>query len=72
MIEQVKVSVPIDELENSSVGNYMKLGDLPGEFLLLQKEKDSQFYFLCTKDCPIDLVCESFDWYIVSNPCYMD
>lgn len=68
MIEQAYISVPIDEVESSgSVAKYMQLGNLLGEFLLLQKEEDSQFYFLCSNDCPIEQICESYDWYIVSK-----
>lgn len=66
MINNLKISIPIEEAEVNDVGNYFELLKLPGEFLLIQQE-DSQFYFLCTNDCPIEKICLLFDWYIVSR-----
>lgn len=37
-----------------------------GEFLLVRDE-ESNFYFLCTDDCDIELLCRAYDWYIVSS-----
>ena len=34
-----------------------------GEFLLVRDE-ESNFYFLCTDDCDIELLCRTYDWYI--------
>ncbi|NDW18788.1 ribonucleotide-diphosphate reductase subunit beta [Dysgonomonas sp. 216] len=67
MIENIEISIPVEEVEDSPVGEYLQLSDLPGEFLLIRRMDDSLFYFLCTSDCPIQEVCHSFDWYIVSN-----
>lgn len=47
MINNLKISIPIEEAEVNNVGNYFELLELPGEFLLIQQE-DSLFYFLCT------------------------
>lgn len=37
-----------------------------GEFLLVRDE-ESNFYFLCTDDCDIEILCRAYDWYIVSS-----
>ncbi|NDV70375.1 ComF family protein [Dysgonomonas sp. 25] len=66
MIDNLQISIPIEEVAENDVGNYFELLKLPGEFLVVQKE-DSQFYFMCNLDCPIDKICSSFDWYIVSK-----
>ncbi len=66
MIDNIRISIPIEEAEVNDVGNYFEFLKLPGEFLLIQQE-DSQFYFLCTDSCPIEKICLSFDWYIVSQ-----
>lgn len=71
MIDNLKISVPIDLVNENDVEYYFELLKLPGEFLLVQKE-DSQFYFLCTNDCPIEKICLSFDWYIVSQNKFND
>lgn len=66
MIDNLEISISIENAENNSVGSYFALLDMPGEFFIIQRE-DSQFYFLCTNDCPIKNICHSFDWYIVSK-----
>lgn len=66
MIDNLEISISFENAENNSVGSYFALLDMPGEFLIIQRE-DSQFYFLCTNDCPIENICHSFDWYIVSK-----
>ncbi|MBF0650421.1 ribonucleotide-diphosphate reductase subunit beta [Dysgonomonas sp. GY75] len=66
MIDNLRISIPIEEAGVNDVGNYFEFLKLPGEFLLIQQE-DSQFYFLCTDNCPIEKICLSFDWYIVSQ-----
>jgi len=71
MINNLNISIPTEEAAINDVGNYFTLLEQPGEFLLIQKE-DSQFYFLCTKDCPIEVICLSFDWYIVSKDKFND
>lgn len=43
----------------------------PGEFLIIQKP-DNTFYFLCSNDCDIVGICQSFDWYIVSKDAFND
>ena len=35
-----------------------------GEFLLVRDE-ESNFYFLCTDNCDIELLCRTYDWYMV-------
>jgi hypothetical protein len=71
MIENIHISIPIDEVENSSVGSYFHFSKMPGEFLIIQKE-NSNFYFLCSNDCEIENICCSFDWYIVSKDKFND
>lgn len=71
MIENLAISVPFSEVEEACVGNYFRLSDMPGEFLIVQKP-DNTFYFLCAKDCDIVNICHSFDWYIVSKDAFND
>lgn len=71
MIDNLEISIPASEAAENDVGNYFQLLKLSGEFLIIQKE-DSQFYFLCSKDCPIEKICLSFDWYIVSKDRFND
>jgi len=71
MIEDLHISIPVDEVENSSVGSYFYLSKMPGEFLIIQKE-NSNFYFLCSDDCNIENICRTFDWYIVSKNKFND
>ena len=66
MIEDLHISVPLNEVPEAQVGNYFILSEMPGEFLIIQKP-DNTFYFLCSRECDIVRICESFDWYIVSN-----
>ena len=42
-----------------------------GEFLLVRDE-ESNFYFLCTDDCDIEILCRAYDWYIVSSGRFND
>lgn len=71
MIENLIISVPFGEVEEAHIGNYFRLSEMPGEFLIIQNP-DNTFYFLCTKDCNIVHICESFDWYIVSKDAFND
>lgn len=72
MIENLRISVPDDEVENSSVGKYFHLLDkMEGEFLIIQDE-NSNFFFLCSKECNIEVFCKGFDWYIVSKDKFND
>ncbi len=71
MIEDLHISIPVDEVESSSVGSYFRLSKMPGEFLIIQKE-NSNFYFLCSNDCNIENICRIFDWYIVSKNKFND
>lgn len=71
MIENLRISVPPEEVEDSSVGNYFHLMDMEGEFLIIQNS-DSNFFFLCSADCDIDVFCKTFDWYIVSKDKFND
>ncbi len=66
MIEDLHISVPLNEVPEAQVGNYFILSEMPGEFLIIQKP-DNTFYFLCSRECDIVRICESFDWYIVSR-----
>ena len=63
MIEDLHISVPLSEVPEAQVGNYFTLSEMPGEFLIIQKP-DNTFYFLCSRECDIVRICESFDWYI--------
>ena len=57
------------------LGNYFDIEkdmtQVGGEFLLVRDE-DSNFYFLCTDDCDIELLCRAYDWYIVSSGRFND
>lgn len=66
MIENLIVSISMDDIEQAPIGSYFLLSEMPGEFLFVQRDK-SQFYFLCSKECPIEKISRSFDWYIVSK-----
>lgn len=71
MIENLVVSVPFEDLDDAPIYNYFRLSEMPGEFLVIQKE-DGMFYFLCSHDCPIEKISRSFDWYIVSKDKFND
>ena len=71
MIEDLHISVPLCEVPEAQVGNYFTLSRMPGEFLIIQKP-DNTFYFLCSRECDIVRICESFDWYIVSKDAFND
>ena len=71
MIEDLHISVPLSEVPEAQVGNYFILSEMPGEFLIIQKP-DNTFYFLCSRECDIVRICESFDWYIVSKDAFND
>ncbi len=71
MIENLVVSVPFEDLDNAPIYNYFQLVEMPGEFLVIQKE-NGMFYFLCSHDCPIEKISRSFDWYIVSKDKFND
>ena len=71
MIEDLHISVPLCEVPEAQVGNYFTLSRMPGEFLIIQKP-DNTFYFLCSRECDIVQICESFDWYIVSKDAFND
>lgn len=72
MIENLAISVPFEETENCSVGNYFHLLEgMEGEFLIVQNS-DSNFFFLCSNDCGIEVFCKTFDWYIVSKDKFND
>lgn len=64
MIENLTISISFSEVEEAHVGNYFHLSEMSGEFLIIQKP-DNTFYFLCSNDCDIVGICQSFDWYIV-------
>ena len=66
MIENLIVSISMDDIKQAPIGSYFLLSEMPGEFLFVQRDK-SQFYFLCSKECPIEKISRSFDWYIVSK-----
>lgn len=57
------------------LGNYFDIEkdmmQVEGEFLLVRDE-DSNFYFLCTDDCDIEILCRAYDWYIVSSGRFND
>ena len=57
------------------LGNYFDIEkdmtQVGGEVLLVRDE-DSNFYFLCTDDCDIELLCRAYDWYIVSSGRFND
>lgn len=71
MIEDLHISVPLNEVPEAQVGNYFILSRMSGEFLIIQKP-DNTFYFLCSRECDIVRICESFDWYIVSKDAFND
>ena len=71
MITDLHISVPLNEVPEAQVGNYFILSEMPGEFLIIQKP-DNTFYFLCSRECDIVRICESFDWYIVSKDAFND
>lgn len=71
MIENLVVSVPFEDLDDAPIYNYFRLSEMPGEFLVIQKE-NGMFYFLCSHDCPIEKISRSFDWYIVSKDKFND
>ena len=49
MIENLVVSVPFEDLDNAPIYNYFQLVEMPGEFLVIQKE-NGMFYFLCSHE----------------------
>lgn len=57
------------------LGNYFDVEkdmmQVGGEFLLVRDE-ESNFYFLCTDDCDIEILCRVYDWYIVSSGRFND
>ena len=71
MIENLTISISFSEVEEAHVGNYFHLSEMSGEFLIIQKP-DNTFYFLCSNDCDIVGICQSFDWYIVSKDAFND
>ena len=71
MIENLTISISCSEVEEAHVGNYFHLSEMSGEFLIIQKP-DNTFYFLCSNDCDIVGICQSFDWYIVSKDAFND
>ena len=71
MIENFIISISFSEVEEAYVGNYFRLSEMSGEFLIIQKP-DNTFYFLCSNDCDIVGICQSFDWYIVSKDAFND
>lgn len=38
MIDNLKISIPVEEAEVNDVGNYFEFLKQPGEFLLIQQE----------------------------------
>lgn len=71
MIENLTISVSFSEVEEAHISNYFRLSEMSGEFLIIQKP-DNTFYFLCSNDCDIVGICQSFDWYIVSKDAFND
>lgn len=71
MIDNVDVAIPWQEQETAPVADYFYLGSMPGKFLVIQRE-NSNFYFLCTEEFPIDKMSIEFDWYIVSKDHFND
>lgn len=61
MIENLTISISFSEVEEAHVGNYFHLSEMSGEFLIIQKP-DNTFYFLCSNDCDIVGICQSFKW----------
>lgn len=59
MITDLHISVPLNEVPEAEVGKYFILSEMPGEFLIIQKP-DNTFYFLCSRECDIVRICESF------------
>ncbi len=57
------------------LGNYFDIEkdmmQVSGKFLLVRDE-ESNFYFLCTDDCDIELLYRAYDWYIVSSGRFND
>ena len=45
MIKTLVISIPFKDIDNAPIYNYFRLSDMPGEFLVIQKE-DGMFYFL--------------------------
>lgn len=72
MIENTHISLPPEELDGPSLGNYFLLEQrVSGQYLIVQNA-DSNFFFLCSKDCEIDNLCRAYDWYIVSKDSFND
>lgn len=71
MIETLAISVSFDEVENTNISDYFRLSEMDSEFLIIQKP-DNTLYFLCTNDCNIVNICQSFNWYIVSKDTFND
>lgn len=71
MIDNVDVGVPFEDQEIAPVYNYFHLASMPGRFLVIQRE-NSNFYFLCSDEFPIDRMSREFDWYIVSKDRFND
>ena len=71
MIENLTISVSFSEVEEAHISNYFRLSEMSGEFLIIQRS-DNTFYFLCTNNCDIVSICQSFDWYIVSKDTFND
>ena len=71
MIENLTISISFSEVEEAHIGNYFHLSEMSGEFLIIQRP-DNTFYFLCSNDCDIVGICQSFDWYIVSKDAFND
>ena len=74
MIDNLKISVPIEDIENEKVplGEYFEISkEMKGEFLIIQND-DSTFFFLCSSDSDIEVFCRLYDWYIVSKDKFND
>lgn len=69
MIQNLVISVPLEEVEEAHVDSYLHLSEMPGEFLIIQNP-DNTFYFLCSSSCNISDICRSFDWYIISKDAF--
>ena len=63
MIEKLTISVSFSEVEEAHVGNYFRLSEMSGKFLIIQKP-DNTFHFLCTNDCDIVSICQSFPDFV--------
>lgn len=71
MITNYVLSLPFDPDDPSfSIGDYPSIekdmDHVGGEYLVMRTEK-CLFYFLCTYDCDIELLCRHYDWYIISS-----